>query len=79
MTKFIDNITVEVEKEINETKFKFVVNDNKNVTPTVVKPKDYDNVEWLGYNLVHGDVFKCWDDCDYNNFDIVFGEKGDEF
>lgn len=39
---------------------------------------EFDNMMWLGFDHVYGDVFKVWKN-DSSDFTIYFGTKGDEF
>ncbi len=41
-------------------------------------PDNYDNIVYLGNDVVYGDVFKAFDNGS-NNFTIFFGDKGFEF
>ena len=77
MTKFIS-----IEKDTQEKKetvFTRIVELNGGTDASIVKAKEWDNVMHIGFDDVYGDVFKCWDNKDVNNFTLYFGTKGDEF
>ena len=65
-------------KEGKKTEFTHYVYSKMEITETISKPKDWDNVLHIGYDVEYGHVFKAWDDND-KTFALYFGIKGDEF
>lgn len=59
------------------TKFTHVIL-KSSIETTTMTPNSWNNVLWIGYDEIYGDVFKCWDN-NSNNFNLFFGIKGDEF
>lgn len=79
MTKFIDGSKRnELKKEKRKTIFTRFVTSGLCVNKTIMKPSDYNNVEFLFNDKVYGDVFKAWNNINSDNVTLFFGNKGDE-
>lgn len=75
MTKFS---TIDGKESPNKTIFKKYIDSDFTIKEGAILPSDWDNVMFIGHDVIYGDVFKAWDD-DKNSFTIYFGKKGDEF
>lgn len=85
MTKYltlseVKGSTAEPGKVVNPTKTtKFLVgNATRDNLGYPYHHRAFDNMLFIGYDDIMGDVFKCWNDGS-NSFAIFFGRKGDEF
>ena len=77
MTKYL-TINGHEPKGERETQFRKAIELDR-IETAGADPENWDNVMWLGYNSVYGDVFKAWDNGSEDDFCIYFGIKGDEF
>ena len=76
MTKFIDK-SGKV-KEVEKTVFtKMIISNFQVITNNIPQPCNWRNVEYLGYDITYGDVFKAYDGIN-SGFTLYFGTKGDE-
>lgn len=74
-------------KPIKQTRFNYMVNISYEVNEpfpfkvekTFDTPSGHDYTLYLGKDKFYGDVFKCWNEGEEDNFTLYFGEKGDEF
>lgn len=74
----LDNLTKS--KPVIETKFTHCIGSDKDIIENDnERPSKWDNILHIGTDKYYGDVFKCWDNGNENNFTIYFGVKGDEF
>ena len=77
-TKFTKFTKSERFKGFKKTKFDRILITKYQILEDVTSPRNWHNVEHIGYDEKYGDVFKCWDDGEIG-FTLYFGEKGDEF
>lgn len=77
MTKFL---TIDsVKSGGKRTVFTKALGSRFEIGDALTSPEDYDNILFIGHDKMYGDVFKAWDDTDPENFELLFGTKGDEF
>ena len=75
MTTFVNKSNSKV---ANKTIFTHVVDTDREVVETGMKPEAYKVVELIGIDGSYGAVFKAYDN-DGDDFILFFGTVGDEF
>ena len=75
MTTFVNKSNREI---VNKTVFTHVIDVDRRVRETNLKPEDYKVVELIGIDSIYGAVFKAYDH-DSADFVLLFGTVGDEF
>ena len=75
MTAFVNKSNREI---VNKTVFTHVVDVDREVVETGMKPENYEVVELIGIDGSYGAVFKAYDH-DSADFVLFFGIAGDEF
>ena len=75
MTTFVNKSNREI---ANKTIFTHVVDTDREVVETGMKPEAYKVVELIGIDGSYGAVFKAYDH-DGDDFILFFGTVGDEF
>ena len=75
MTTFVNKNSSRI---VNKTIFTHVIDVDRRVRETNLKPEDYKVVELIGIDSIYGAVFKAYDH-DSADFVLFFGIAGDEF
>ena len=75
MTTFVNKSN---NKIANKTIFTHVVDVDREVVETGMKPEAYEVVELIGIDSSYGAIFKAYDSND-SGFTLFFGIDGDEF
>ena len=75
MTTFVNKNSSRI---VNKTIFTNVVDVDRRVRETNLKPEDYKVIELIGIDSIYGAVFKAYDH-DSADFVLFFGTAGDEF